>query len=334
MLKLMLYIFTILFSKLLFAYKITGVVSLSPSDTTFSFHGRKLTVTDTSGNFGDVQISSVGNFIFPNQVNDNTRHMYSLSLQVSDNSLSCSIPLTTASNGYVFMQDVKIEIVCQDKYSITISTNGLNQNETMIATLLQFNNSITLTNSLSTQSFPKLLSLNNPYTINLDYNYTGIDYKKCQNNVPLTGVITSNLNLSINCITSVFKQINSQPIPVRSSTSSWTDKNGNAYIFGGFRVDWNGNIVYYNDLWRYDIKTTQWTLINITGDLPSPRKLGLTWVDSNGNGYNYVRPADQKAEFPVLLGQIEMVMYIYLVAVRVILLMISGYILHQVKLEH
>ena len=34
-------------------------------------------------------------------------------------------------------------------------------------------------------------------------------------------------------------------------TASWTDKNGNFWLFGGWNYDANGNLGYLNDLWKY-----------------------------------------------------------------------------------
>ena len=47
----------------------------------------------------------------------------------------------------------------------------------------------------------------------------------------------------------------------RYGTSTWTDENGNLWIFGGNGYDVSGNLGFLNDLWKYDISVNQWTRI-------------------------------------------------------------------------
>ena len=76
----------------------------------------------------------------------------------------------------------------------------------------------------------------------------------------------------------------------RHNSTSWTDKNGNAYVFGGngFTED-----EYYinnlNDLWEYTPSNTPgtlgiWTKLCAPCSL-SPRYSALSWTDKNGNAY-------------------------------------------------
>jgi N-acetylneuraminic acid mutarotase len=84
----------------------------------------------------------------------------------------------------------------------------------------------------------------------------------------------------------------------RSGSISFSDKNGNFWLFGGTGIDANGNSGLLNDLWKWD--GTSWTWVtgnntinqngtHITRGTPDPRnvpgsrQLGAGGVDKNGN---------------------------------------------------
>lgn len=88
----------------------------------------------------------------------------------------------------------------------------------------------------------------------------------------------------------------------RSDCTSWTDKNGNLWLFGGLTADPEniGLSNYYNDLWVFDIKKTHWqwvaginkpnqladTLVNgrdDKGPKPSSRSDATGWYDAKNN---------------------------------------------------
>jgi len=78
-------------------------------------------------------------------------------------------------------------------------------------------------------------------------------------------------------------------------TTSFSGKDGNLWLFGGYAFG------SYNDLWKYDISTNEWTWMNgpnISDDLgdygtqgvpsssnvpPSRSECAVSWVDSSGN---------------------------------------------------
>ena len=66
----------------------------------------------------------------------------------------------------------------------------------------------------------------------------------------------------------------------RFGAVSWTDNDGNAYVFGGYAYDSN-----YNDLWRFN--GTTWTQVIANGESNSPagRVLSISWTDNIGNAY-------------------------------------------------
>ena len=84
----------------------------------------------------------------------------------------------------------------------------------------------------------------------------------------------------------------------RSGAVSWS-KNGSLWLFGGSGLDQNGPGVF-NDLWKYDTNSNQWTWmggsnkIDQSGNYGSPgiaspsnvpgsRRFGVAWKDSGGN---------------------------------------------------
>jgi len=45
----------------------------------------------------------------------------------------------------------------------------------------------------------------------------------------------------------------------RSYSTVWSDQNGNFWLLGGYGVDANGSLGTLNDLWRFNLPTSQWT---------------------------------------------------------------------------
>ena len=91
----------------------------------------------------------------------------------------------------------------------------------------------------------------------------------------------------------------------RQSATSWTDGNGNLWLFGGFGYDSTRTYGYLDDLWEYNPSTNQWTWMGgdavlgsalvaepgVYGALQSPaftnmpagRENAAGWTDKNGN---------------------------------------------------
>ena len=90
----------------------------------------------------------------------------------------------------------------------------------------------------------------------------------------------------------------------REYASTWTDKSGNFWLFGGFGYDNAGNFGYLNDLWEFSPTLNQWTWIDGSSTVPTysgqPGNYGplgsfggtyfpggrygaSTWTDSSGN---------------------------------------------------
>ena len=65
----------------------------------------------------------------------------------------------------------------------------------------------------------------------------------------------------------------------RLEAVAWTDKNGNAYVFGGY----SGG-TYYNDLWKFNGSWSQVIANGATGS-PSGRNMAVAWTDNAGNAY-------------------------------------------------
>ena len=84
----------------------------------------------------------------------------------------------------------------------------------------------------------------------------------------------------------------------RSSAVSWTDANGNLWLFGGSGYDSAGTLGTLNDLWKFD--GTHWTwvsganTVNQSGsygtqgvaaaaNVPGARSSAVSWSNANGN---------------------------------------------------
>jgi N-acetylneuraminic acid mutarotase len=85
----------------------------------------------------------------------------------------------------------------------------------------------------------------------------------------------------------------------REAAAAWTDKAGQLWLFGGLADDASQNPIQFNDLWRYQPATGQWTWMagpNMAGgagnygtqgvaaasNVPPARAYPLTWVDNAG----------------------------------------------------
>ncbi|MBP1661511.1 MAG: Ig-like, group 2 [Candidatus Aminicenantes bacterium] len=85
----------------------------------------------------------------------------------------------------------------------------------------------------------------------------------------------------------------------RHSATSWIDANGDLWLFGGYDY-WEGYMLSFNDLWRFNPTTLEWTWIsgsdwpNEPGNhgtqgvpdprnVPSARSGSVSWTDSEGN---------------------------------------------------
>lgn len=85
---------------------------------------------------------------------------------------------------------------------------------------------------------------------------------------------------------------------------SWTDRDGNFWMMGGYGLDTNGHYGELNDLWEYRPSTELWTWVagtdlvdqsGVYGTLGTPaaanspgaRNDGFTWIDANGSLWLY-----------------------------------------------
>lgn len=83
--------------------------------------------------------------------------------------------------------------------------------------------------------------------------------------------------------------------------STWTDTSGNFWLFGGQALSPNPILGNFNDLWKYDFASGEWTWVNgdtttsgshgiygikgisAASNKPGGRMSAATWVDSNGD---------------------------------------------------
>src|SRR5579863_4985587 len=95
----------------------------------------------------------------------------------------------------------------------------------------------------------------------------------------------------------------------RQSSATWTDKNGNLWLFGGFGDDSVGSEADLNDLWEFGRSTNHWKWVSggntIPGNyegapgnygtlgkaaatnVPSGRSGAASWIDTGGNLWLY-----------------------------------------------
>jgi|GEM_PF-2069536 len=90
----------------------------------------------------------------------------------------------------------------------------------------------------------------------------------------------------------------------RDGSATWTDDEGNLWLFGGFGSDINNELGYLGDLWKFDVATNKWMLVGGTttrntssafglkgvpaaSNMPSGRYLSLAWKDLSGNFWLY-----------------------------------------------
>ena len=109
--------------------------------------------------------------------------------------------------------------------------------------------------------------------------------------------------------------------PGRSGAVSWTDAEGNLWLFGGTSYSSAGNILFFNDLWEFNPTTNEWAWMGgsnadsclsacghsgvygtlgqgASGNLPGARYSAASWTESKGNlwlfgGYGYDSTGNQ-----------------------------------------
>ena len=86
----------------------------------------------------------------------------------------------------------------------------------------------------------------------------------------------------------------------RSNANSWIDSSDNLWLFGGNNEYSSGGGNYFNDLWKFNTATKQWTWvsgssttnasgvygtlgISTTTNIPGSREGAVNWIDSSGN---------------------------------------------------
>lgn len=86
----------------------------------------------------------------------------------------------------------------------------------------------------------------------------------------------------------------------RQNAYTWTDQQGNLWLFGGYGFAAAGALSYLNDLWKYDVVTNVWTWVGgsstsnalavygsigtpSVSNIPGARFGGNAWKDASGN---------------------------------------------------
>ena len=86
----------------------------------------------------------------------------------------------------------------------------------------------------------------------------------------------------------------------RAAATSWKDKTGKFWLFGGYGNDYTGSTGYLNDMWKYDPATNDWAWMNgnnvinqwgvyggiglySSSSTPGTRENAVSWRDTVGN---------------------------------------------------
>lgn len=86
----------------------------------------------------------------------------------------------------------------------------------------------------------------------------------------------------------------------RTNSISWTDPDGNLWLFGGYGIDSQGNSNLLNDLWEYSASENTWVWVSgskMSGasgvygtrgapsatNIPGARNLSVSWTDAAGH---------------------------------------------------
>ncbi|MFX1239359.1 MAG: Kelch repeat-containing protein, partial [Promethearchaeota archaeon] len=102
----------------------------------------------------------------------------------------------------------------------------------------------------------------------------------------------------------------------RGYSISWTDADGNLWLFGGYGLAESGGVNYLNDLWKCNISSGEWTWMagnktsNMNGmygikgtpdvnNYPGSRYCSASWADADGNlwlfgGWGYAESGEDK----------------------------------------
>jgi N-acetylneuraminic acid mutarotase len=90
----------------------------------------------------------------------------------------------------------------------------------------------------------------------------------------------------------------------RDGAYGWTDSNGNLWLFGGYGFDGTATVGAFNDLWKYDIATNEWTWMSGSNtvdqygsygtqtipsitNVPGSRQFGASFTDASNNLWLY-----------------------------------------------
>jgi N-acetylneuraminic acid mutarotase len=80
----------------------------------------------------------------------------------------------------------------------------------------------------------------------------------------------------------------------RIDAVTWTDKNGNLWLFGGHGFDANDQLGFLNDLWKFDPSTQEWTWVGGSSAVPAQ----TSGVDGGVPGVYGVKGTGSSANIP------------------------------------
>jgi N-acetylneuraminic acid mutarotase len=112
----------------------------------------------------------------------------------------------------------------------------------------------------------------------------------------------------------------------RDNAASWTDANGNFWLFGGYGFDADDTLGFLNDLWKFEPTSNEWTWMGgsefvaclfcgpegvygtfttpAAGNVPGGRTEALTWTDHNGNLWMFGGLGEDASDFECYLNDL------------------------------
>lgn len=242
--------------------------------------GTGLVLQDNGGN--SLTVSASGNFIFSTAVASGG--VYAVTVSTQPSAQHCTV---TNGNGTASANVTNVQVACVSLYTIGGTVSGLSAK----GLVLQDNGGDNLTvNANGAFTFSTAIASGGAYAVSIHTEPSIAQSCAVTNG---SGTASANVtNVQVACTTEwvwmggsdKFNQPNGVNTPGgRTYPATWTDASGNLWLFGGSDYDSSGNEIDFNDLWKYNLASGEWTEMSGSGSVPGIRDLPATWTDSSGN---------------------------------------------------
>ncbi len=136
----------------------------------------------------------------------------------------------------------------------------------------------------TTFTFPTSVGLGVAYDVTVTTQPTG---QTCAVTANGQATVTANVtNVVVTCMDGTVMAVDSQSKPsVRAYASSWSDRNGNLWMFGGSQppATSSNEAAALGDLWKFDVAEQNWTAVSTVGAHPGARSAAATAVAADGD---------------------------------------------------